>query len=129
MNKIVEYLFEGFLIMVFCVAIKTWFVGNENIDSLIDLTKRTIEADGEIINTSHITLNDKYQAYLAVVPFDEEYDMQSMKEFIKTGNTILVSFNGTQFYQAFGEVNVAAYSYIKVDGRLYKKDGNKFIKK
>lgn len=128
MNKIVEYLFEGFLIMVFCTAVKNWFVGNANINNLIDLTKKTVEADTEIINTSHIITDEKYQKSLATIPYDEEYDLQSMSEFANSSNSVLGSFDGKNFYQIYGKVNPSSYIYLKVNGRCYKKVNDKFVK-
>lgn len=127
MSKIVEYLFEAFLIIVFCTALANWFVGNDNINSLIDLTKETVEADREVVNTSRVQLDDEYGNYLAVVPFDTEYTIDEMKEFIEmqrgawVGNT-----EDPTRWVSMGD-SIGEYNYIRISGKTYKKDGTKFI--
>ena len=128
MSKIVEYLFEGFLVMLFCTAISVWVSGNENINILFDLTKRTVESDTEVINTSHVKIEDKYQDSLGIIPYDESYSIQQMKNFINSYGPLYASSNGTNFVSVPSGIDPADYNYLKVNGRCYKKIEGKFLK-
>lgn len=124
MNKTIEYLFEGFLIMVFCIAVNNWFSGSDNIDTLIDLSKSEIESDDEIINTSHVSLEQKYREHLAMVPYDDEYTIDEMKQFVE-GRLVWIGNNANGLAQT-NMPAIGTYTYVKIDNYLYKLQDGKY---
>lgn len=130
MNKIIEYLFEGFLIMIFCTAIMNWFSDNENLNALIDVTKEHVESDNEVINTSHVALDQKYGESLAVIPFDVSYTKEGMLKFINRRSDVRVGGTEASLTNWNSSLELK-HKYVEVDNYLYElhEDNYKLIRR